>query len=266
MNKTNLLAQRLLAGVVAVAMFSMALRANAEDIAQSIIVTKISGGARYSMDGGRTFIGLHQGDILKPGALIQTSEKGTVDVILGEPHGVVATPIASPVSSPSAMANGGGGGPRTAPKANVIRILPNSVLTVDKLTLERTGMDEVSDTQLDLKAGTIIGNVKKLSAASRYEIKIPNGVAGIRGTIYMIGANGAVYVLRGSVVVSYVDGQGQLHTVTVSAGYGYNPISQVTTPLGPGEIRHLEEIYTGPPNTPPIDYTKNRTVIHISPD
>lgn len=264
MNRINHLAQRLLAGAVAAAMISLAVRANAENIPQSIIVTKIQGGARYSMDGGRTFTPLHKDDVLKPGAMIQTSDKGIVDVTLGEPQGIVATPVSTAASASPLSASG----PRVAPKANVIRILPNSVLTVDKLTLEHTGMDEVSDTQLDLKAGTIIGNTKKLSAASRYEIKIPNGVAGIRGTTWMIGANGAVYVLTGSVVISYVDGQGQLHTQTISAGQGFNPNNQVIIPLPPGRIRELESIFVnlGPNQNPPIDYTRNGTIVHISPD
>jgi hypothetical protein len=79
-----------------------------------------------------------------------------------------------------AGAGGGGGSPDTE-KANIVRVFQSTVVGVDKLTLERTGVDEVSETQLDLRAGQIMFNVKKLSAQSRYEIKVPNGVAGIRG-------------------------------------------------------------------------------------
>jgi len=57
------------------------------------------------------------------------------------------------------------------------------VLSIDKLTVDQTGVDTISDTQLDLKAGSIFGTVKKLAVGSKYEVKIPNGVAGIRGTI-----------------------------------------------------------------------------------
>ena len=57
--------------------------------------------------------------------------------------------------------------------------MENSALGIDKLTSMDTGSDSVTETQLDLKAGHIMGSVKKLSAASKYEVKIPNGVAGI---------------------------------------------------------------------------------------
>jgi hypothetical protein len=258
MNRINHFTQRLLAGAVAVAIISLAAAANAENITQNITVTKVTGGARSSMDGGKTFTPLHKGDVLKQGSMIQTSDKGTVDIILGEPQAIIPTPLGASLSPINAR--------NAAPKANVVRILPNSVLSIDKLSLERTGMDEVADTQLDLKAGYIIGNVKKLSAASRYEVKIPNGVAGIRGTTFMIGANGTVYVLTGSVVISYVDGQGQLHTVSITAGNSYNPFTGVTTPLTQQQLVLLESIYSGPISTPPTDYTKNGTVVHISPD
>ena len=268
MNRINYLAQRLLAGAVAAAMISLAARANAENVPQSITVTRIVGAARSSMDGGKTFTPLHKGDVLKQGTMIQTSDKGTVDVVLGEARGIATASPVSGAAFPFTSSPMSGAGGRVAPKANVVRILPNSVLTVDKLTLERTGMDEVAETQLDLKAGTIIGNTKKLSAASRYEVKIPNGVAGIRGTTWMIGANGFIYVLTGSVVVSYVDGQGQLHTVSITAGHGYNPNNQATIPLSKEKIELLESIYAnlGPGQNPPIDYTRNGTVVRISPD
>jgi hypothetical protein len=77
-------------------------------------------------------------------------------------------------------------------------------LAIDKLTAEDTGTDMVTETQLDLRAGRITGSVKKLSAASRYEIKFPTGVAGIRGTLYSITSGGVVQVGLGSVVVSYL--------------------------------------------------------------
>ena len=66
----------------------------------------------------------------------------------------------------------------------------NTLLGIDKLTVTQTGADVVTETQLDLKAGHIFGMVKKMSAASKYEVKIPNGVAGIRGTVYDISAEG----------------------------------------------------------------------------
>ena len=91
---------------------------------------------------------------------------------------------------------------------NMVRIWENTLLGVDKLTETHTGADVVTETQLDLKAGRITGTVKKMSAASKYEVKIPNGVAGIRGTVYDISAEGVIKVLSGSVVLAYVGPDG----------------------------------------------------------
>jgi hypothetical protein len=43
-------------------------------------------------------------------------------------------------------------------------------------------VDTAVEVELDLPDGDIYFNVNKLSKASRYEVKMPNGVAGIRGT------------------------------------------------------------------------------------
>src|SRR5690349_24996818 len=88
---------------------------------------------------------------------------------------------------------------------NVVRIWENSAVGIDKLTSMQTGAEAVTETQLDLKAGRITGSVKKMSAASKYEVKLPNGVAGIRGTTYDITADGLIKVYVGSVVVATVD-------------------------------------------------------------
>jgi hypothetical protein len=97
----------------------------------------------------------------------------------------------------------------------MVRIWDNTLLGIDKLTETETGADVVTETQLDLKAGHIFGMVKKMSAASKYEVKMPNGVAGIRGTVYDISAEGVVKVLQGSVVLAYVGSDGKAQTQVV---------------------------------------------------
>ena len=51
-------------------------------------------------------------------------------------------------------------------------------------------MDTISDTELDLQKGRIFYSVKKLSAESKYLVKIPNGIAGVRGSQGFISADG----------------------------------------------------------------------------
>ena len=82
-----------------------------------------------------------------------------------------------------------------AAEQNVIRMQADTVLAIDKLLISNTGVDAVSDTELDLRQGTIFGNVKKLSATSQYLIKMPNGIAGVRGTTFIISANGDITVI-----------------------------------------------------------------------
>ena len=116
---------------------------------------------------------------------------------------------------------------------NTVRITANSVLGIDKLSTMQTGSDVVTDTQLDLKAGRILGNVKKMSAASKYEIKLPNGVAGIRGTFFDISAEGLVRVVTGSVVVAYVGPDGTVVTQVVSGGQQFDSRTGQLSPIPP---------------------------------
>jgi hypothetical protein len=83
-------------------------------------------------------------------------------------------------------------------------VAENSTLVLDKLAFTETGADTVVEVQLNLPDGTILGNVNKLSAASKYEVKVPNGVAGIRGTRYRISSSGYVVLLDGSLIMVYV--------------------------------------------------------------
>jgi hypothetical protein len=72
---------------------------------------------------------------------------------------------------------------------NVVRVLENSVLVIEKLTTTDTGADTVSDTELNLKKGGIFASVKKLSAAAQYIVKTPTGIAGVRGTQFELVLN-----------------------------------------------------------------------------
>jgi hypothetical protein len=69
---------------------------------------------------------------------------------------------------------------------SAVRVQPNSTLQIPNMTYSGSRREGDTDTMLDLETGSILGNVKKLSASSRYEIKTPHGVAGIRGTDFQI--------------------------------------------------------------------------------
>lgn len=136
------------------------------------VVRAIRGTATYSTD-GTTFLPLKTGAVLTPGTVIKTGGDSSVDLFLGA-------------------------------SAGVVRLTENSTLGLDKLTLTDTGVDTVIEVQLNLPQGTLLFNAGKLSAASKYEIKVPNGVAGIRGTKGRISSNAYIVLLDGTLVFVYV--------------------------------------------------------------
>lgn len=186
-------------------------------------VVAVHGDARYFVTGDSTPHALKTGMVLKSGITIQTASGmgNYVDLVLNN-----AQAVAPPSPSPSEISH-------FQPKAEQdgIRIFDNTVLSVDKLTRTETGADVVTDTELDLKAGSILGTVKKLTPASKYEVKIPNGVAGIRGTIYFLSASGIIRVLTGSVVVAYVGSGGNVITQVVNAGEQFDTNTGLVTPI-----------------------------------
>ncbi len=215
-------------------------------------VIRLKGAAQYS-SGNKVWRPLHVGDVLKPGTVIQTASESTVDIVLGnEDETPAATPIIRRFNYTSQDA-----------QQNIVRLRENTVLALDKVNFEQTGADVVTDIQLDLRSGRIFGNVKKLYAASRFEVKLPNGVAGIRGTLFDLSANGILTVFFGSVVISYYDNNNILVTKTVNAGW--------TLDLSNGNLTQLLAGAHGdddlpPGETPPPTYiTVDHTVTPISP-
>ena len=254
----SLFTRKLLVGAIALTMAAMVSQAFADVVPQAVTVIRVKGMARYSND-NQNWHPIRKGDVLNPGTIIQTGPKALVDIQLGEREAATAPISYNPNSTmyaPEQM------------RANVVRIFENSALAIDKLAVDKTGAgDEVSDTQLDLRAGQIMGNVKKLSASSKYEVKIPNGVAGIRGTVYMISSSGVVNVLTGSVVIAIVGSDGTVTTRVITAHESYDPATNTITRLTEEQVKELEKIAQqmgpGPNNPGPIP---GRPILYVSPN
>lgn len=137
------------------------------------VVRAVRGTASYS-ELGSDWKPLKVGKVLQAGSAVRTGVASQVDLFLDE------------------------NGP-------IVRVTEDTTLGLDRLDVDRTGPETVIETQLDLRQGTIQGVVKKLAAASKYEVKTPNSVAGIRGTEYEISADGVLHVLTGSVMVAYTN-------------------------------------------------------------
>lgn len=224
--------QTLITMVVSGVMLALVSSAVAQTVKPCLVtVVRIQGQARYSLD-GKVWHPLLVGKVLRSGAIIQSAINSTVDIVLsGEP---VALPQAAP--SPDAISFAPDPNVRglvsykPMVEQNVIRLWQNTVLAVDKLTQFDTGVDTVSDTELDLRAGRIFFNVKKMSAALQFIIKIPNGVAGIRGSYGFLDASGNMAMGEGSAVESLIL-NGKPLTEVINAGFQFDPSSGQLTPI-----------------------------------
>lgn len=194
---------KLFACLTALAFVSLATDLQAQTMKEgSAKVRQIRGSAKYS-NGGDVWVPLKVGTALKPGSTVQTALESIVDLDLG-------------VNGP------------------VIRVAPNTTMSLDKLAYSGTGVDDVIETTVNVKNGTIIGNVKKLAKASKYEIKTPNGVAGIRGTDYVVSVkklpDGTYEVtftdITGTLVIAAIV-NGVPETVVLNAGESWTPGSDV---------------------------------------
>jgi hypothetical protein len=65
---------------------------------------------------------------------------------------------------------------------------------------------------------------------------MPTGVAGIRGTAFLLGVNGDVTVLEGSVVISSIGVNGTVFTTVLAAGDQFNPQTGQVTHVNPTEL------------------------------
>jgi len=185
-------------------------------------VVRVVGVVSYSLGDGK-WHPLIPGKYLVPGAIVRTGIDGSTDIVLGKAvelpqvgvPGRISFTVDAKVTDISSY--------KPYAEQNVIRLTPNTTLAIDALGIMDTGADTVCDTELDLKKGKIYASVKKESAASTYLIKIPNGIAGIRGTIFSLGDNGDLAVFEshttgGGVTLSLTSPDGSVHTYVVGAG------------------------------------------------
>jgi hypothetical protein len=251
-----------------------------------VTAVRIVGEARYSLGDGK-WHPLVVGKILAVGAVIQTGHDATVDIILGKkivmPQAILmpeANPLPDRISLAADAKVRGYVSYRPAAEQNAVRMTGDTVLAIDKLTVNDTGVDTVNDTELDLRQGGIYCSVKKFSGASQYLIKIPNGIAGVRGTLFYINATGRCVVYRNSMVLSITGPDGKPITVVVGEGYQFDPgnmgsgqpgpLPLGVSPLPPGLGAEFDRIFDALrtlyfPDYGEINFTFDWTQSHISP-
>ncbi len=245
---------------VAVCGFVLALTTSAAVAQDTVLqgvatVVRVTGQASYTLGGNDNWHPLVAGKILRPGAAIKTESDSTVDVVLGK---TVEMPQAHPVPDKISLAPDsavrGMVGYKPSVEQNVIRLSGDTTVKIDILTVSDTGVDTVSDTELDLQDGRIFYSVKKLSAESKFLIKVPNGIAGVRGsqgflsvvTKVVNGVNTKVLGPCGALVhplyISVVDSSGNPFTITCGEGQEFDPASGKTSPMSPEILNLLGQI------------------------
>lgn len=228
------------AGVVSLALVASAEAQTSKQRTGKVV--RIKGAARYST-GNNVWQPLKVGAILKSSYIVQTAQDSYADVVLNEESSAPAAPAGIPSKAPSASSSSASASPASAAARSVdqdvVRILPDSVLSFDRLTAVETGGDRVTETELDLRTGAIFGAVKKQAAASRFEIKIPNGVAGIRGTYFYASAKGMFSCLSGSLVAAYTNADSTPGAQVVAGGNQFNTTTRELAPIGASLLSSL---------------------------
>jgi hypothetical protein len=267
--------QALFFPVVCGVFFSLAVPALAQTAESGFAtVVRVEGVASYSL-GDDHWVPLVAGKYLPEGAVIRTGHNGVVDVVLGKDINLPKSAVQSqwlpsnPSPAPDAPVRGMVSY-QPAAEQNVVRLTPNTTLGINKLTVTDTGADTVSDTELDLKKGKIFASVKKLTGASQYLIKLPNGIAGVRGTQFSIDADGKVSVYHstgGGVVLSLILPGGVPRTTVVGSGFNYDPATNQLTILPGDEQTFLERLFAALQTVySPVQFVSiDSTCIYISP-
>jgi len=192
---------RAVSSLLAACFVSFFATAKAEVQSGQVLVQAVHGSATY-FRGDANGQAVKENLILTRGTTLKTAKDTTVDLIL--------------------QYNG-----------TVLRLMPESTLSFEKLNKEDGGEGTITETSLKLTAGSILGSQRKLASPSSFQINVAGGVAYIKGTEYQVHSDGAVTVLSGSVKVIYnLPHNGGSVQVTVPAGYTFNPTTGkvVTTP------------------------------------
>lgn len=263
-NLRNILATALFATVVSIGTVAYAQ----EGQSGFATVVRVQGLASYTLGDGN-WHPLIAGKSLTAGATIRTGDGGIVDVVLGKQVDFPqSAKVPDRISYAADAPVRGLIASKPSEVQNVIRLTPGTVLAIDKLTTVDTGADTVSDTELNLQQGKIFASVKKLNATSQYLVKIPNGIAGVRGTEFSVSADGATAVFEsanGGLVLSLTI-NGVTTTYVVQAGQMLEPASGGTAPISPGLESILSGVFTSLKTTynVVVNYDYNNNNLYIS--
>ena len=224
----------LFAAVLSGAIMLLNLAALADDRAGVVTVVRIQGTAQYSIDGGTTWIPALAGKSLQAGSLIRSGDRSIIDILVGQNQADVNVRVLKTDVSRNPA-------PNILPQreVNMIRLRPNTTFGIDKLTVPDSDPTSVSGAEFNLKKGSIFASVRKVSPSSEYFIKIPNGVAAVRGTQFELSSDGSgssCSVVNGTVWLSFTVTDANGNPVNGPDG---NPLPPVQISINPGQSFNL---------------------------
>ncbi len=134
-------------------------------------VESVKGAAHYST-GQEVWLPLKAHTRLKPGTLVRTGQESTVRLVFKD-------------------------------DGSVITANPNTVIRIARISSTETGLELVSETNLELIEGSLNGTQTKNSALSHFQINVRDGFAVLEQSDYSINADGPLTILRGSTPFQY---------------------------------------------------------------
>ena len=134
-------------------------------------VEGVKGAAHYST-GQEVWLPLKAHTLLKPGTLIRTGQESTVRLVFKD-------------------------------DGSVITANPNTVIRIARISSTETGLELVSETDLELIEGSLNGTQTKNSALSHFQINVRDGFAVLEQSDYSINADGPLTILRGLIPFQY---------------------------------------------------------------
>ena len=135
--------------------------------------------------------------------------------------------------------------------SSAVRLTNNTTLQIPTMYYVGSVRDGDQTTMLNLVTGSVLGNVKKISANSRYEITTPHGVAGVRGTDFAVEAVPTVdkkwvvtfKSITGVITVSAViDGITVTHTLTTGTQW---VIGEAPKKISPDVVQNYQNQILG---------------------
>jgi hypothetical protein len=127
-------------------------------------------------------------------------------------------------------------------KNAMMRLTQNSVLSLDKMESGVAPEGRTMDVEMTLSQGSLVGNLKKLFADSKFEVKIASGVVSMREGQYRISSEAYLVLLSGNMLFAYVPTTGEpaLFTLTAPPAVYYSPTEHSIRPAPQELIREVQ--------------------------